>query len=54
VTAQARRFLQEHADVTLEKPVELGKLRAFVRTLAVRGAEGGPASARFRVPSTER
>jgi PAS domain S-box-containing protein len=54
VTAQARRFLQEHADVTLEKPVELGKLRAFVRTLALRGAEGGPASARFRMPTAER
>jgi CheY-like chemotaxis protein len=54
VTAQARRFLQEHAEVTLEKPVELGKLRAFVRTLAVRGAEGGPASTRFRLPAVEK
>jgi PAS domain S-box-containing protein len=34
VTAQARRFVAEHADHTLEKPVELGKLRAFVRMLA--------------------
>ena len=34
VTAQARKFVAEHADHTLEKPVELGKLRAFVRMLA--------------------
>jgi PAS domain S-box-containing protein len=34
VTPQARRFLEEHADRALEKPVELGKLRAFVRELA--------------------
>jgi CheY-like chemotaxis protein len=54
VTTQARRFLQDHADVTLEKPVELGKLRTFVRTLAVRGAEGGAPSARFRLPAVEK
>jgi PAS domain S-box-containing protein len=41
VTAQARRFLQEHAERTLEKPVELGKLRAFVKTLASRGFDSG-------------
>jgi PAS domain S-box-containing protein len=40
VTAQARKFLQEHADSMLEKPVELGKLRSFVRTLATRGESG--------------
>ena len=47
VTSQARRFVQEHADLTLEKPVELGKLRAFVRMLAARGMEGGPSSKRL-------
>ena len=44
VTSQARRFLQEHADVTLEKPVEIGKLRAFVQMLASRGGEITPSS----------
>ena len=47
VTSQARRFMQEHAELTLEKPVELGKLRAFVRMLADRGLEGMPASKRL-------
>ena len=46
VTTQARRFVREHADVTLEKPVELAKLRTLVRLLARRGAEAGPASTR--------
>jgi CheY-like chemotaxis protein/anti-sigma regulatory factor (Ser/Thr protein kinase) len=41
VTTQARSFVREHADVTLEKPVELGKLRALVRLLAQRGASSG-------------
>ncbi len=45
VTPQARRFLVEHADVTLEKPVEIGRLRAFVQLLARRGTEA-PASLR--------
>jgi CheY-like chemotaxis protein/two-component sensor histidine kinase len=54
VTAQARRFLQEHAEVTLEKPVELGKLRTFVRKLAVRGTEGGAPSSRFRLAAVEK
>jgi CheY-like chemotaxis protein/two-component sensor histidine kinase len=36
VTPQARKFLQENADRYLEKPVELGKLRAFVHMLATR------------------
>jgi PAS domain S-box-containing protein len=48
VTAQARRFLQEHADVTLEKPVEMGKLRALIRLLAQRGAEAAVPSTRGR------
>jgi PAS domain S-box-containing protein len=39
VTLQARRFVQDHADVTLEKPVEIGKLRAFVQMLARRGTD---------------
>ena len=39
VTPQARRFLLEHADISLEKPVEIGKLRAFVQMLARRGSE---------------
>jgi CheY-like chemotaxis protein len=34
VTPQARKFLQENPDRYLEKPVELGKLRAFVNMLA--------------------
>jgi nitrogen-specific signal transduction histidine kinase/CheY-like chemotaxis protein len=41
VTTQARTFVREHADITLEKPVELGKLRALVRLLAQRGASSG-------------
>jgi PAS domain S-box-containing protein len=48
VTPQARRFLQEHADISLEKPVELGKLRGLIRLLAQRGAEMAPASTRAR------
>ncbi|HEY2514322.1 MAG TPA: PAS domain S-box protein [Polyangiaceae bacterium] len=43
VTAQARRFLLEHADRVVEKPVELGKLRAFVRALA-KAADVAPVS----------
>jgi CheY-like chemotaxis protein len=39
VTSQARSFLQKHADVALEKPVELGKLRALIRLLVGRGSE---------------
>jgi PAS domain S-box-containing protein len=48
VTTQARRFVQEHADITLEKPVELGRLRALIRVLAQRGVEAGPVSTRAR------
>jgi PAS domain S-box-containing protein len=48
VTAQARRFLNEHAEIVLEKPVELGKLRMLIQLLAQRGAEAGPASVRSR------
>src|SRR5262249_49183898 len=36
VTPQARKFLQDNPDRYLEKPVELGKLRAFVHMLATR------------------
>src|SRR5262249_39356326 len=36
VTPQARKFLQENPARFLEKPVELGKLRAFVHMLAPR------------------
>jgi CheY-like chemotaxis protein/two-component sensor histidine kinase len=46
VTPQARKFLLEHEDLMLEKPVELRKLRAFVRMLAARGEATGPASRR--------
>jgi PAS domain S-box-containing protein len=48
VTAQARRFMEEHADVTLEKPVEMGRLRALIRVLTQRGLEAGVASSRGR------
>jgi PAS domain S-box-containing protein len=48
VTAQARRFIIEHGDIALEKPVELGKLRALIQLLTQRGAEAGPMSARSR------
>ena len=37
---------EQHADITLEKPVELGKLRAMVRLLAQRGASAVPSSRR--------
>ena len=37
VTPQSRKFLQENPDRYLEKPVELGKLRAFVHMLASAG-----------------
>ena len=47
VTPQARRFLRDHADIALEKPVELGKLRAFVQMLARRGGADSPSSRRM-------
>jgi two-component system, NtrC family, sensor kinase len=46
VTMQARRFVKEHAEITLEKPVEVAKLRAMIRFLVQRGVEAGPASVR--------
>jgi hypothetical protein len=46
VTAQARTFLQKHAEVALEKPVELGKLRALIRLLSDRGGDRAPAKPR--------
>ncbi len=48
VTEQTRRFLVEHADVALEKPVELGKLRALIRKLTQRGLEASVPSVRAR------